>query len=496
MADPMDKSADNHTNKFALASAILASMITIIFGYDTGVMSGAMLFMKEELKINDTQVQVLAGILNLCALVGSLVAGRTSDNIGRRWTIAIAAFLFMVGSVLMGYGPNFVVLLIGRCAAGIGVGFALMVAPVYSAEIAGAKTRGFLSSLPELGIGIGIFLGYIINYFFGKLPLKIGWRLMLGIAAVPSLALLFAIFKMPESPRWLALKGRLGHAKKVLLKISNSQEEAEVRLKDIKMAVGIDENCEDDVVKLPKKGKGEGVWKELLIHPTPTVRRILIAAIGIHFFEHATGIEAVMLYSPRIFRKAGITQREKLLLATIGVGGTKVFFLTIATFILDRVGRRRLLLLSTGGMICALAVLGISLTIADHSKEKLEWALIVSLVATYAFVACFNSGLGPVTWVYSSEIWPLKLRAQGAGVGVAVNRLMNAAVSMSFISIYTAITIGGTFFLFCGISAVAWTFFFICCPETKEKSLEEIEMLFSKHKNRSENTETDPAQNA
>lgn len=449
-----------------------------------------MIFMKEELHFSDIQLQVLAGILNICALVGSLIAGKTSDVVGRRWTIAIASILFMVGSVLMGIGANYAYVLIGRCTAGIGVGFALMVASVYAAEIAGAKTRGFLSSLPELGIGIGIFLGYVANYIFGKLPLKVGWRLMLGIAAAPSFVLIFVILRMPESPRWLALKGRLGEAKRVLQITTNTEEEAEVRMRGIKMAIGIDENCQDEVVQIPKKEK-ESVWRELLM-PTPTVRRIMLAAIGIHFFEHATGIEAVMLYSPRIFKKAGVTSRDKLLLATIGVGATKVSFLILSTFMLDRVGRRKLLLSSVGGMMVALMILGTALTFVHHSEEKLEWALVVSIVAVYGFVACFNCGLGPVTWVYSSEVWPLKLRAQGAGVGVAMNRLMNATISIAFISIYKAITIGGTFFLFCGIAAFAWGFFYYCCPETKGKSLEEIEMLFTKKKDK----DTQPAQNA
>ncbi|XP_061342385.1 probable polyol transporter 3 [Gastrolobium bilobum] len=483
-------------NKYAFACAIVASMISIIFGYDTGVMSGAMIFIKDDLGISDTQQEVLAGILNLCALVGSLAAGRTSDYIGRRYTIVLASVLFMVGAILMGYGPNYAILMVGRCVAGIGVGFALMIAPVYSAEISSAKSRGFLTSLPELCIGIGILLGYVVNYFFGKLTLKLGWRLMLGIAAIPSLALTFGILTMPESPRWLVMQGHLGKAKKVLLQVSNTEQEAELRFKDIKIAAGIDENCTEEMVKLHQRNNGEGVWKELILRPSPSVRWMLIAAVGIHFFEHATGIEAVMLYSPRIFKKAGVTSKDKLLLTTIGVGLTKITFLIIASFLLDKVGRRRLLLISTGGMVFGLTVLGFSLTMEEKSHEKLTWALTLSIVATYTFVAFFNIGLGPVTWVYSSEIFPLKLRAQGASIGVAVNRVMNAAVSMSFISIYKAITIGGSFFMFAGISVLAWLFFYFFLPETKGKALEEMEMVFSKNSSRNVAAGTDLKENA
>ncbi|CAG7886152.1 unnamed protein product [Brassica rapa] len=495
--NPTEKTAEKLSetptgvNRYALQCAIVASIVSIIFGYDTGVMSGAMVFIEEELKTNDVQIEVLTGILNLCALVGSLLAGRTSDVIGRRYTIVLASVLFMLGSILMGWGPSYPVLLTGRCTAGLGVGFALMVAPVYSAEIATASHRGLLASLPHLCISIGILLGYLVNYFFSKLPLHIGWRLMLGIAAIPSLVLAFGILKMPESPRWLILQGRLGEGKRILDLVSNSPEEAQVRFHDIKIAAGIDPKCEDEVVKMEnKKTHGEGVWKELILRPTPAVRRVLLTALGIHFFQHATGIEAVLLYGPKIFKKAGITAKDKLFLVTIGVGIMKTTFIFTATFLLDKVGRRKLLLTSVGGMVCALTMLGFGLTMAQNSGGKLAWTLVLSIVSAYSFVAVFSIGLGPITWVYSSEVFPLKLRAQGASLGVAVNRVMNATVSMSFLSLTKAITTGGAFFMFAGVAAVAWNFFFFLMPETKGKSLEEIEALFQRdgdHKVRGEN---------
>lgn len=451
---------------------------------DTGVMSGAMIFIKEEFEVKEAQLEVLAGILNLCALVGSLCAGRTSDYIGRRYTIALASLIFMLGSVLMGYSPNYNVLLAGRCTAGVGVGFALMIAPVYAAEISSPKTRGFLSSLPEIGISIGILLGYISNNLFAKLTLKLGWRVMLGIAAIPSLILAIGILKMPESPRWLIMKGRIGEAKKIMYKVCDDEEEAQQRLKDIKRAAGIDENCTDDIVQISKSGQKAqtgGVWKELLLKPTPTVRRMLLAGVGIHFFEHATGTEAVILYGPRIFKKAGVTARKKLLLATVGVGLTKLIFITISTFIIDRVGRRKLLITSIAGMIVSLTGLATCLTVVEQSDEKLIWALVMSLIFVYTFIMFFNVGLCPVCWVYSAEIFPMKLRAAGASVSVAVNRVMNATVSMTFLSLSNAITIGGAFYLYAGMAVLALFFVYFCLPETKGRSLEDMEEIFSKH---------------
>ena len=266
----------------------------------------------------------------------------------------------------------------------------------------------------------------------------------------------------------------------MLLKICSSEEDAEMRFQDIKAAAGIDENSTGDFVKRSKEDQGEGAWKELLLRPTPSVRWILFAAVGLHFFDHATGIEAILLYSPRIFKAAGVHSKKKLLLATVGVGITKTVFIFVATFLLDRVGRKPLLMIGTLGMVIALAVLGFALTMVEHTKEKLMWALILSIIAVYTFVAFFSMGIGPIAWVYLSEIFPLRVRALGVGIGVAVNRLMNAAVSFSFISIYKAITMGGAAFMFCGLGILSMVFFYFFLPETKGKTLEEVELLFGK----------------
>ena len=239
-------------------------------------------------------------------------------------------------------------------------------------------------------------------------------------------------------------------------------------------------NCTEDIIKPPIMAGGEGVWKELLLRPSPSVCRILIAAIGLHFFQHSSGIDALLLYSPRIFEAAGVIDKNKLLLATIGIGLTKTIFILIATCSLDKVGRKPLLLVSTGDMVLASVGLGFGLSIMNQSKEKLSWAMSLSIVSAYTYVGMHAIGLRPVTWVYSSELFPLKLRAQGARIGVAVNRGMNAAVSMSFISIYKEITIGVTFLMFAGICMLAWGFIYLFLPETKGRSLEEMEMLFNK----------------
>ncbi|PRQ23649.1 putative major facilitator, sugar transporter, major facilitator superfamily [Rosa chinensis] len=304
---------------------------------------------------------------------------------------------------------------------------------------------------------------------------------MLGVGAIPSVFLAIGVLAMPESPHWLVMQGRLGDAKPVLDRTSDSMEESKLRLADIKEAAGIPEHCNDDVVQVPIRSHGEDVWKGLILHPTPAVRHILIAAVGMHFFQQASGIDAVVLYSPRIFNKAGITSKNKLLIATIAVGSVKTVFILVPTFFLDRIGRRPLLLCSVAGMIASLGCLGFGLTIIDHSNEKIMWAIVLCITMVLFYdVAFFSIGMGPITWVYSSEIFPLNLRAQGCSIGVAVNRVASGIVSMTFISLYKAITIGGAFFLYAGIAAVGWVFLCTMLPETQGRTLEDIEVLFGK----------------
>ena len=205
----------------------------------------------------------------------------------------------------------------------------------------------------------------------------------------------------------------------------------------------------------------------------------MIAAMGIHFFQQATGIDAVVLFSPRIFKTAGLKTDHQQLLATVAVGIVKTSFILVATFLIDRVGRRPLLLTSVGGMILSLAALGTSLTIIDHTEKKVTWALVLSITTVMTYVATFSIGAGPITWVYTSEIFPLRLRSQGSSMAVVVNRVTSGVISMTFLLLSEAMTTGGAFYLFGGIATVAWVFFYTFLPETQGRSLEDMDELFS-----------------
>ncbi|TKY44640.1 Polyol transporter 5 [Spatholobus suberectus] len=468
-------------NKYALGGAILASTNSILLGYDIGVMSGASLFIRQDLKITSVQVEILVGCLNVCSLIGSLASGKTSDWIGRRYTIMVAAATFLIGAILMGLAPSFPFLLAGRVVAGIGVGYSLMISPVYVAELSPALTRGFLTSLPEVFISVGILLGYVSNYAFSGFSNDINWRLMLGVAALPAIAVALGVLAMPESPRWLVVKGRFEEAKQVLIRTSENKGEAELRLAEIQEAASASIKNKDKAGSTSSNSgmwHGQGVWKELLVTPTRPVFRILVAAIGVNFFMQASGNDAVMYYSPEVFKEAGIESEKDLVGVTIIMGIAKTCFVLISALFLDRFGRRPMLLLGSCGMAISLFVLGLGCTLLKFSETKHEWVIALCVVAVCAAVSFFSIGLGPTTWVYSSEIFPLRLRAQGSSLAISVNRLVSGIVSMTFLSVSEAITFGGMFFVLGGVMVCATLFFYYFLPETKGKSLEEIEALF------------------
>ncbi|CAI0389977.1 unnamed protein product [Linum tenue] len=436
-------------------------------------MSGAALYVKEDLQITSTQEEILVGCLNVCSLIGSLAAGKTSDQIGRRYTILLAAATFFLGAILMGLAPSFPYLIAGRVVAGIGVGFSLMIAPVYSSELSPASTRGFLSSLPEVFINVGILLGYISNYFLAGsgLPSSLNWRVMLGLAAFPALLVGFAVVFMPESPHWLVMKGRFAEAKRVLIRTSSSEEEVELvdsRMNEMVKAISMAE--------LPPSS---GFWTELVSVRSKAIRRIVITAVGVNFFMQASGNDAVVYYSPEVFKVAGISSRKQLFGVTVIMGIAKSSFALVSALFLDRFGRRPLLLLGSSGMAVSLALLGLGSKYLDWCEdEKPIWAVVFCVVTVCADVSFFSIGLGPITWVYSSEIFPTRLRAQGSSLAISVNRLVSGVVAMTFLSASETVSFGWMFLGLSGVMVMATTFFYCYLPETKGKTLEEIGVLF------------------
>ncbi|KAJ4785170.1 Major facilitator superfamily protein [Rhynchospora pubera] len=464
-----DSDRIKQSRRYVIACAVFASLNSVLLGYDVGVMSGCILFIQKDLHINEVQQEVLVGCLSFISLVGSLAAGRTSDAIGRKWTIALAAVIFQAGAAVMTFAPSFTVLMVGRLLAGVGIGFSIMIAPVYIAEISPAVTRGSLSSFPEIFINVGILLGYISNYAFSGLSNHINWRVMLAVGILPSVFIGFALLVIPESPRWLVLQNRADEARSVLVKIVGTEEEATERLAEIETAAL--------TATAGKLESAKPVWSEIL-NPSPVLRRMLITGLGIQCFQQITGIDATVYYSPTILRTAGIKSDNKLLAATIAVGFTKTVFILIAILLIDLVGRKPLLYVSTIGMTICLFGLAASLSLLDKGLVSTPAGIAVAMVTVCGNVAFFSVGMGPISWVMGSEIFPLRVRAQAAALGTVANRVSSGLVAMSFLSICNAISVGGTFFIFGVLSALSVAFMYRFVPETRGKNLEQIEALF------------------
>ncbi|MCO5548220.1 hypothetical protein L7F22_001677 [Adiantum nelumboides] len=478
----------------------------MLMGYDVGIISGAILFITEEMELTVWKEEMIVGSLNIVAAFGAIAAGFFANRFGRKRTLEFAAIVFLAGAVLLAAAPNFESLMAGRILTGIGVGFAMMIGPLYSAEISPAKVRGFLVSFTEIFVDVGIVLGYIVGFAFQFLDPKYNWRLMLGVAAIPAVLLgLGTIFILPESPRWLVMRGRYDEAMCVLERTicadgcngGNARE----RLEDI-----IDAN-ELELVGTTTVGWQKFHFSNILdvcrSASFQALAKMYCAAIGINFFQQAAGIEATVYYSPVIFKVAGVTSRLGMLGATLCVGVVKLGFVLVATFTLDKVGRKKLLMLSSAGMMASLLVVcatfkvnGINIDsttsgvvhgsfgmpwrgVARHSlpaniAEPANSVAIITVVAICSFVAFFSMGWGPIAYVISSEIFPLKHRSKALGWSMFVNRVVSGAVAFTFLSISEGITLTGTFTTFCATTIIAVIFITYIVPETKGKTLEEL----------------------
>ncbi|KAL2937706.1 putative polyol transporter 4 [Bienertia sinuspersici] len=459
-----DKDKTDSSRRYVMACAFFASVNSVLLGYDVGVMSGAIIFIQEELKITEVQQEVLVGCLSIVSLIGSLAGGRISDAIGRKWTMAIGAIIFQLGALIMTIAHSFEILMIGRLLSGIGIGLGATIMGVYIAEISPAISRGFLTTFPEIFINLGILLGYVSNYAFSSLPSNINWRVMLALGILPSVVIGFALFVIPESPRWLVLQDRVEEAKSILLRTIGDEKEVEERLNDILQTASKAKS--NNLVEKP-------VWHEIL-RPNPIVYKMLAAGVGLQCFQQITGIDALVYYSPTILKSAGIQDNSQLLAATVAVGVTKTAAILVALLLIDRIGRKPLLYTSTIGMTVCLFCITLSLPLMGKGEVGIGLAILLIC----GDVAFFSVGIGPICWVLTSEIYPLRLRAQAAAVGFAANRVCSGIVSLSFLSVSSAISVPGTFMMFAVFSALSVVFVHKIIPETKGKTLEEIECLF------------------
>jgi len=427
-----------------------AALGGFLFGFTTGVISGALGFIAKDFSLTVFQEGVLVSIILIGALVGSYFAGIIADYFGRRKAILLTALIFILGIWMSMSAETFWILLSGRGVTGLAVGIISVAAPLYLSEIAPSHFRGGVVAAHQLAITIGILFAYSINYL---LSASGNWRLMFGWGIVPAAIQFIGMLFLPETPAWLLEHGHINQAKKVLSKLR----------KDIEWKKHF------PAMKAVSASSKKVSWHALF---KPHFRTVFLVGIVLSAFQQITGINTVMYYAPKIFQIAGFPSVSSALFATFGIGIINVLATFFSVWFLDRIGRRKLLLIGSAGMVIALSFLVWAL--ASHFLFVNK----IALMSLMGYVAFFGIGLGPVTWVVLSEIYPSHIRARAMGIATFLNWLCNYIITLIFLDLMRLLTPSGTFALFTGISLICFWFIYRFIPETKGKSLEQIEELF------------------
>jgi SP family galactose:H+ symporter-like MFS transporter len=423
----------------------IAALAGLLFGYDTGIISGAILFIRTDFALSATTEGLVVSAVLFGATFSSVLSGRLAE---RRTVLLIASLFFIVGSLVGAFATSVVVLVISRFVLGLAIGVASFTAPLYISEIAPPNVRGRLVGLNQLAITLGILLSYVVDFSFAK---SRQWDWMIGLGAVPGLLLALGMFFLPESPRWLLLRGQSEKARVVLQEVRGQS----------------DVSAEWTEIQETLKGE-QGAWRELL---KPWFRPMLIVGVGLAFFQQFTGINTVIYYAPTIFKLAGFHSDSTSILATIGVGLVNAGMTVVAISLMDRVGRRPLLLTGLVGM--ALSLFALTLGFAGvFGRDELKWIGVLSLMA---YVASFAISIGPIFWLMISEIYPLRLRGLAMSLATGACWVCNLIVTFTFLLLIQSLGPAGTFGLLGVITLAAIVFSYFLVPETKGRSLEQIE---------------------
>ncbi|KAI8579226.1 hypothetical protein K450DRAFT_243384 [Umbelopsis ramanniana AG] len=499
---------------FVLALTSCVCLSGFLFGFDTGVISGALQPIRDEFQLNDVLSELIVGATTLGAIIGGLFAGFCSDRVGRKPITLLSSVVFVVGAIVIAAAPNFGVLIFGRLVVGFGVGLASMIVPVYLSEVAPRTLRGRLTTINVLMITFGQLVSYLINIAFAKT--NEGWRYMFGIAAVPALIQLCILPFLPESPRQLVVKGRTEQATAALTKIygkSVPEFFVQSELSQIEQSIEISK---------------AGTYRELF---KPYNRKPLIISCALQAAQQLSGFNCAMYYAATILHMAGFRDNSSSTYFSIVVSATNFLFTFIALTIIDKVGRRRILIYSMVAMIIGLWALGGAfagqqgfMTLQDNCNygtncarcvqdSSCSWSISQGMCAITSgldpadifqsstgcppqahdqaltgilfaslvvYVAGYALGLGNVPWLMQSELFPLSVRGKANGIATAVNWACNLIISTSFLSMTNGVSAAGTFWFYGGLSILFWIFALFEVPETANRSLEEVRRLFTK----------------
>mmetsp|Transcript_42807 Transcript_42807/g.79330 ORF Transcript_42807/g.79330 Transcript_42807/m.79330 type:complete len:485 (+) Transcript_42807:110-1564(+) len=448
------KDALENLPSYTYVTACFASLNSVNLGFDIGVSSGIGLLIQEDMDLTDWQLGFFMGCIQLMAAIGAMCSHEISDRFGRCMTFTFAQVIFLIGICILGTAYNFFLLILGRLFLGFAIGLSLAIDPMYITEIAPGKHRGKLTTLSEIAINVGIVLGFVVNWCLADLPDGTDWRVMVACGAILPLTLLvLSITVMPESPRWLVANGRTEEAESILTKTHPAGENISSVVEGIRQQI-------EETKSILELG-----WQPLL-KPDPVTRYLMIVGMGVAFTQQLTGIESIIMYSPEIFKRAGVaTTHKELFFVTIIMGVLKTLVIVVSACYLDNLGRRPLLILSTVGMSISDFLLGWAIYV--------KWS-IGAVAGVCSFVTFFSIGIGPVCWLLASEVFPVQIRAKAMSVATTLNRIASGFVATTFLPMAGFLTLAGYFWLFSGVIAVIFLWTCVYIPETKQRTLEQL----------------------
>jgi sugar porter (SP) family MFS transporter len=430
---------------FIVLTSITVAIGGFLFGYDTAVISGAILFVRKQFVLGSVQTEIAVSIVLAGALAGTAAGGFLGDRFGRRPTLIMTAVVYGIFALTTGLATGPVVFIISRLCVGAAVGISSMLVPLYIAELAPEEIRGALVTLNQLAISTGVVVAYYVDYLLAGSG---NWRWMFMSAVVPSIILLAGLMFLPETPRWLAAHGDFASAATVLGRIEGPEKAAR-DLEELR------EVTEKDQLK----------FRDLLVK---RFRKPLIAGIGLAIFQQITGVNTIVYYAPTIFQMVGFGSAGNAILATFLIGFVGLLFTIVSMFLVDKIGRRPLLLVSLAGM--GLILLHLALILGDPHPKK--WLVLIDVLA---YLAAFDLGLGPIFWLLISEIYPTTIRAQAMSLATMTIWAGDFLVTATFLTVVEHLGMRGCFLLFAGLCLVAFVFSLRMVPETRGQTLEQIE---------------------
>ncbi len=433
---------------------LVIALGSFLFGFDTGVISGALLFIKQEFGLSAFEQGSVVSVLLLGAIAGALLSGRVSDRFGRRATLAGLGLTFAVGIAIAALATGYWMILLGRIVMGVGVGGVSAVVPTYLSEMSPAQIRGRMLTLNQLLITVGLLASYLVNLVFAGSE---NWRAMFGVGAVPALALAIGVLRVPESPAWLLAKGRVAEAKAEIASVAGDR--------GADRAIAVFQRQDSAAWRTQGNGRGpaRAGWKVLT---SAHLRPALVVGLTLAALQQFAGINTIIYYAPTIMQQTGLSASNSIFYS-VAIGVINLAMTVVSIRLVDRVGRRRLLTVSLAGMLGSLLLLGLSF-VANLSS-------VITLVCILLYIMAFAIGMGPVFWVLLGEIFPPRERAQGVAAGSTVNWLANFVVSLVFLPVLQLIGTGETFWLFAVVCTFALWFVQRYVPETRDRDDEQVD---------------------